>query len=263
MTLDPGSGAPAKDYLEPAGSAGRTSVRPALLLALLMAVVTGPVLWALTLDHRTDLWAHAGFLQRILEARVAPESILFYFTVALVTGFTTDFATIALGFGVVLGAALGARYLASIRLLRGWPPAFRAPTIPELLALAGISFVFCLPIPGERWMLPHIPPNYWHNSTSIFVMPFVVLLFVAAMDFVAQPSGRGAVVLSLLMAANVLSKPSFVLCFVVAFPLFLLIRATPPRAWAWAVLPFVVAGVLVAAQYLYIFRLPSYQAFLG
>ena len=255
------SGAPVQHPLEP-GNAARTSVRPALLIALLMAVVTGPALWALTLNARTDLSAHARFLQRVLEARVAPESILFYFSVALVTGFTTDFAAIARGFGLVLGVALGARYLASIRLMRGWPPAFRTPTIPELLALAGVTFVFCLPIPGERWLHPHIPPNYWHNSTSIFVMPFVVLLFAAAMDFAARPSGRGAVVLTLLMAANVLSKPSFVLCFVVAFPLFLLIRATPLRAWAWAVLPFVVAGSLVGAQYLYIFRLPSYQAFL-
>ena len=79
----------------------QTTMRPAagppLLIALLLAAVTGPVLWALTLNDRTDLWAHAVFLQRVLEARVVPESILFYFTVALVTGFTTHFAAIALG----------------------------------------------------------------------------------------------------------------------------------------------------------------------
>ena len=235
-----------------------------LLIASILFVVVAPATWIIAHHRNADLWSHAVFLQQCLESRVIPEALLFYLTLAVVTGFSTNLNTIMAGMGFVLGMSIAARYWVSIRLLRGWRPAVATvPTLPSLLALAGITFVFCFPIPGERWMLPHIPPNYWHNSTSIFVMPFVVLLFAKALDFVENTSAKGIASLTLLVALNVLSKPSFFLCFIIAYPLYLALQGRPWLRYLGVIVPLAVGVALLGFQYFYIYQLPAYRAFIG
>jgi hypothetical protein len=201
------------------------------------------------------------YLKRCIEARIVPETPLFYGVVAVVTAFAVDMETIALGIGVIVGLSIAARYWVSVRLLSGWP-ATAIPSARWLVALAGITFVFCLPIPGERWMLPQIPPNLWHNSTSIFVMPFVVLLFARTMDHAGRGGWQSVGAMTLLVTLNILAKPSFFLCFVLALPLFLVLNARPIRAYLPALVPLGAGLALLGAQYLYIYRTPGYQAFL-
>ena len=55
-----------------------------------------------------------------------------------------------------------------------------------LLAGLGLVFLFCLPLPGHSWYLGQFPPNLWHNGTIIAMMPFGVLLFLNAVEFLRR-----------------------------------------------------------------------------
>lgn len=55
----------------------------------------------------------------------------------------------------------------------------------------------------------------WHNSTTIFTMPFVILLFIYSIDFYHNPRNNyNLFLLVLFVLCNALAKPSFLFSFI-------------------------------------------------
>lgn len=78
--------------------------------------------------------------------------------------------------------------------------------------------------PSATMFLGFIPINIWHNSTTIFLMPFALLLFYKSYNYLLLPEVKKLWLLLLLILLNLIIKPSFFMSFVIAFPLFCLLR---------------------------------------
>ena len=82
-----------------------------------------------------------------------------------------------------------------------------------LPACIAIALAFVMPI--VNWWnykfvyLGQIAPTIWHNSTTILVMPVVILLFSASSRSLGAPSTRNAVLTSALCALSAIIKPNY------------------------------------------------------
>jgi hypothetical protein len=135
----------------------------------------------------------------------------------------------------ILALAAGGRTYLSARYLS------RARPVPwGSLALLCLALALAMPLPnwwgfvGERfrsevayfgprmparlWSLPSVyhgvvSPNVWHNPTGIFAAPFALLLFLAGLRALGQPSPRSAALAGGAMVLSALAKPNYVLAF--------------------------------------------------
>lgn len=75
---------------------------------------------------------------------------------------------------------------------------------------------------GEFWYLGKFTSNIWHNSTTIFVFPFSLLLYIFSMRWVRNPTKKHYLLTLSFGLLTLLAKPSFLFAFIPAFPLFVL-----------------------------------------
>lgn len=187
-----------------------------------------------------------------------PGNMLFYWLDALLSGFSRDYWRLKLALVIIVGAATGAKVFLSVRFvgheLRR--SAGGGPRLPELAGWAAM-LVFLVAVafslPGHNEYLGQIPPNIWHNSTTMLLMPFAVGLFWTSLCFLRTGDTRFLWWSLPLIALNILAKPSLVLCLFPVFPIAAAIRfgrsGTTLRAWA-----LIAAGMLMLAlQYVYIY----------
>ncbi len=79
---------------------------------------------------------------------------------------------------------------------------------------AVLLFVFALPsvlIFNNLYYLGSFSPNIWHNSTTIFVIPFVILLYRESCQQLLPFNSKRLWIIVLLILINVCIKPSFYL----------------------------------------------------
>ena len=67
-----------------------------------------------------------------------------------------------------------------------------------------------------------IPPNVWHNSTTILVLPFVLLLFWLSLKQLLHFENRRLLYILGLIVLNVISKPSFLFVYIPAYTIMVL-----------------------------------------
>jgi len=217
------------------------------------------------LEIVTDFKPHAEFVQRTIMSGDHMGNFLYYLVVALAAGNSVDIATITAAATVVLASAVALKYWLSVRFLlhevdvpaaaeRGGRKRALVPL--AALAIGVICFAFSFPTghPDGFLYIGQVPANVWHNSTTIFLMPFAVALFWASYRFLATGEPRLAPLIVVLAALNIAAKPSFVIVFLCAFPALALLRFRVSRK-TWYGLSITAASALVlAAQYYYIFR---------
>lgn len=216
----------------------------------------------------TDIQLHAEFIVDCIESRFFPVDALYYLTVAALARFRTDLGTILLASSLVLGVALAAKFHVSVRCAERWldADAKANPAALErrlILACMGLAVLFCLPLPGQHWYLGQFPPNQWHNSTNVAVMPFAVLLFYYSERFLDSGARTLVFPVSLLTILNLLTKPSLFLSFAVVFPAYTLLRHGPRRRFALSCVPVAGGAVLLLLYYLFVFYNPLYRELMG
>jgi hypothetical protein len=116
-----------------------------------------------------------------------------------------------------------------------------------------LLIVFSLPINSYSYYLGQIPPNVWHNSTIIFVMPFALALFWISYSQLNKPTRSRIVFILILCILNILIKPSFFFVFAVVCPL-MLIKRFGFREDMWKNLFPVIFGTIVVVEYLLIYK---------
>ncbi len=215
---------------------------PLLFMGLFRAVNT---------DH--DL--HVRLIQRGIETGIWPVHFLFPTVVYALSGFSSDFTTLAwaaLFFLTICVLAKGC--LTYFVLARKCAPPTNVPleraprySRETLMLLVTAALLVAAPIvrpwQTNRVYLGQISPNVWHNPTSLVCWPFAIALFFAANDFLRSKQLRTLAVVAALAILSVLAKPNYFLAFAPVFGLVSLLRFGPSRLWALsqlAMLPTVV-----------------------
>ncbi len=220
----------------------------ALAIFLLMNFVFGV---------KTDIQQHANLTKNLLAdgARV-PGNFLYYFVVAAL-GFLSEnpgvlilSSSFALAFAVAFKFYFTKKFMFAINK-DAFSESIMKMNKLELLVIVGAGLsIFAhnlLAIPKNMY-LGNVPPNVWHNSTTIFLMPVAVLLFWKSYEVLMKSKTeiKDLFFISILIALNLAIKPSFFLSFVAAFPLMSLIKNKLNKSFWIQMLPIIVGcGLLI------------------
>jgi len=223
---------------------------PWLVSAVLLAAAL-PLFLRLGFHSEADFKLHAEQIGEFLRAGLVPVHFVYHYGVAAMTGFSTDLTRLIRASAVFVSLAVALKYLVSMGAAASWLdllPRRDARDYQQLMgAGVGLLFVFCLPLPGQNWYLGQFPPNVWHNSTTLAVMPVAVLVFFYSAAYLESGEPRLLrVIVPLVLLAN-LTKPSLFFSYAVAFPLIALLRFGLRRPFVLSLLPVLAGGALVVA----------------
>lgn len=181
----------------------------------------------------TDIEEHVKQIQKInMNSATYPPNLLFYFLVNLVSGFSNNIHVLLGSSVLVLSTAMALKYSVSKYIISDYFSIFKISIHPSTLSFVCVSLLFIFPFPDfyfgiDKWYITKIPPNVWHNSTTIMVFPFAILLFWKQYKFMVNPLGKdikkNLFILSILVLLNVLIKPSFLFVFIPVTGFFVLL----------------------------------------
>ncbi|MEA2396753.1 MAG: hypothetical protein QOK25_309 [Thermoleophilaceae bacterium] len=209
----------------------------------------------------SDLPAHVRIGSISIRTGEFPGDALYYLVLAAVTGLSTSVETLEAAAVALLALAVGAKLAISIRIAfielapdLGAAPAARRHVLAGGIPVALFLLVFAFSLPTDTPYLGQLPPNIWHNSTTIFLMPFALALFWCSLQFLRTAETRWLWWSAAAVGLNVLAKPSLVLAFLLAFPV------AAVRRFGWrqpalrgAALLVAASAALLAAQYVYVY----------
>lgn len=161
----------------------------------------------------TDLQPHVGILQAALSKGLFPVPPLYYLSIHSLFYLTQIYGTSVVN---ILALSIVAKYIASLEISKLFQ-------VNRLLVLLLLLFILIVaPINFDlklNLFVGKLGMNVWHNSTTIFLMPFALLLFYYTYLFIANEhnSKRTLFIIYVLILLNVLSKPSFLFAFIPAF----------------------------------------------
>lgn len=228
---------------------------------VLLAIAAGSFFTALLYTGiKTDIPAHAYHVVRTLNGDIAPPANFLYFLLVGLLAYTQSPPALWPASIFLLTIAVVGRYHVTKTLFdqeravepEGW--LLRA--LPFLFS-GGLVVAFSLPpmmLGGRYYYLGQIPPVVWHNSTTIFLFPFSLLLFASCLRQLKEPTTKGSWWMLLLIVLNVLIKPSYFFVVVVVFPLFLLYKHRLNRSFFKGLWPVVLGGLFLLAEYVLIFK---------
>lgn len=235
------------------------------LLQVGALVLSGSVfLLIVTLPVKTDLQVHAEIVRIMIRESIPPGNFLYYLAVALLSGFSLDLQVLCYSSCAVLALSVLFKFSVSKRIV--FSELDGSGFNEQELQLGGrivglLIILFCLslfahnyPVFSRRLYLGQFPPNVWHNSTTIFLMPFALLLFHKAYVFLRDGEMKLLPHLLILCVINILIKPSFCFVFLIVFPVFALRRFGMSNKSLAAVLLACFVGMLILLQYVYIYK---------
>jgi hypothetical protein len=221
-----------------------------------------PTFWFLAFRVNSDFHHHARFIAGFIREGNVPLDFLYFGSVALLSGFSTELTALLWASVVVLSVALTAKFLVTVtclgRSLQIDP--IRVPREFDRLGpvALGLLLLFCFPLPGMNWYLGQFPPNVWHNSTTIAIMPFAVLLFYHSARFLESGETRRLLPTTVYTVLGFLAKPSLFFTFGVVFPVFSLLRFGFGKRFVKSCLPVALGGVLLLGYVLLMYFSPLY-----
>lgn len=253
-----------------AGTPLTPAVRWFYRLLMLAVLVGSGTIFASILHYgvQSDLVSHARFVVH----HNIPANFLYYVTIYVLSGFSTAERPLLAATVAVLAVAVLARFMISARMaLRLSEPKDPASDNGAAGRAAVLAAVFLLQIvhnlPRLDWdtlwqpwniteysmYLGKFPPNVWHNSTFLIMMPFALLLFDQSYLYLTGERPVRLRNLAALVVLNIIAKPSYYFVFAPVFPLFALARFRLRRPFWNAVAVSAVGLPLIAAQYLVLF----------
>ncbi len=207
----------------------------------------------------TDIQDHVYYLKLMLAGDHYLANFLFYLAVWALAFFQSNPYMLIGACILVLGASIWLKFRISLAFLIKFqnPRKTISPlTLPLTLTLLTAT---CLPGP-KNFVIGQFSPTLWHNSTLIFLMPFVLILFWQSVRFLQNPSLKLALWMSLFSVLGVLVKPSFFFCFGVVFPLFSLARFGLKKTFWWSLIPVVLGAAFTLGEFWFIYLQNSYSS---
>jgi len=221
-----------------------------------------------------DIPAHNSFIMEWLggDKNVKLYSLYFYVLAAL-SFFKSNMSVINAASVVLLSAAVVAKFLAAAFVFKK-ELSYKNAADGKKFHAANISFgaesimllVLFLVSICNNWVfrispdttLGYLPVNTWHNSTTIFLMPFAVWLFYRSYRFIISESSAGKwyrwlLELVPLCMLTIFIKPSYFFVFAVSFPLYCLIRFGAGKKFPVTLLVVVLASGALAVVYNFVY----------
>lgn len=214
----------------------------------------------------TDIDDHAKFVLLALEHGVWPGNFLYYLVVAAVNFFSKEVSMIHFSSVLVLSAAVAAKFAISkkfmfseLSLSMNRFPVRTQEKFSLVILLFAFSLLFAhnLPVISKKMYLGQFPPNIWHNSTTIFLMPFALLLFLGSYEFILDGNPKRLPKIAVLSVLNILIKPSYFFVFVPTFLLFSLIRFGITKKFYQSCIVVTVGLGCLAISYYYIYNISA------
>lgn len=208
----------------------------------------------------TDIQDHAQMLVGFLNGTLPiPANPLYYLSVYALSFFQQNMSVLLAISIFILSLAVTLKFVITKKVFGDYIAggAREIGQLDKFVALACflLIFVFSLPSTGilRGWFyLGQTPPNVWHNSTTIFLMPFALLLFWTSYKQLTNPKNYRIWIIVLLVIANVLVKPNFFWVFSIVYPLLLIIRIGINARFWLNILP-VILGLLLSGTLYYLF----------
>ncbi len=209
----------------------------------------------------TDIQEHAVMALAILKNQnTYPPNFLYFFLLLLFAKFYWGLNELLLVSLVVLTVSFSAKYFFSYyffikQLFSG---TYNSKII-ILSTIGSLFLAFCFSLPGVNlitkgyYYVGQIPPNVWHNSTEMFLIPFVIWLFIEMGNLISKPTLRSVILCTLLVALNISIKPSYFFCIGPLFPLFLLYQYRLSAQFFLGMIPIAAGFLLLFLQFYYIF----------
>ncbi len=173
----------------------------------------------------TDLQAHIEQIISInLDEATYPPNFLYYFLVNLFSGFSKNTVIISVIATVLLSSAVTAKYIITKKILVEISVESSKFVNKQLINFLAFILIFSFAIPDvfnlfilKALYLTRIVPNVWHNSTTIFLFPFALLLFWEQFKILKRdstPTFEETFYVTVLIVINALIKPSFLFVFI-------------------------------------------------
>ncbi len=198
----------------------------------------------------TDYPGHFNFALRIGNGGEKLPHALFHYCLLALMGGPNGFP-VAKTAAVLLALMWGARAILTAFLLRGNATVSQMSLIVLSLAL---GVVMTLP---NWWKFPSIylgqlSPNVWHNPTTLFTIPLILLVFILGNRALESPSLLRVLLVGVAIALSILAKPNYAIAYMpcLALGLFIMFctRHYTSMNWSGLLLRLVLAlapGVLV------------------
>ncbi len=175
----------------------------------------------LILNIPTDIQAHIYGLKVVIGHHRFPIPPLYYFLVYLFSGFSFDNIALSKSAIFLLSTSVAMKYYYSVKITEQLVENKKNPLLLNLLVWL---LLFAAPVlknynNSEQMLTGTIPLNLWHNSTTIFLFPFALLLFYHSLLILKKPTIETKEIFLLLFLGllNVLVKPSFLFAFLPSF----------------------------------------------
>ncbi len=170
----------------------------------------------LSADIPTDIQSHLRHVAAAARGDLDwPVNALYFWSVYAVSGFSSDPEALGTASAIVLALSVAVKAAITLGMIRAINS--RVSIGHAVILAACLQLAFSLPGPGlvvaGNYYLGQIPPTVWHNSTTIFLVPFALALFWVQWQDLEAENARLRPWIYGLVALNILAKPSFFLAF--------------------------------------------------
>jgi hypothetical protein len=197
----------------------------AWILGLIALFIFSIMLW----QKQPDLYDHVLLSKRLIEGDLHYANFLYYLIVAAFAFFQSNLIILQVSALCILSASVIAKYLLAYQYLFGknlLSHGYLKETYSKSIALLSLGLCLAINFPvnfSATWYLGQFSPNLWHNSTTIFLMPFALLLYFEALQYLRYLNVKSLWMMSIWVLIGALIKPSFLFAFIPAF-LILLVK---------------------------------------
>ncbi len=217
----------------------------------------------------TDIQAHILAIVEINtnDTKHYPPHFLFFFLINFFSGFSNDIPLMNFVTSVLLSIVTTAKYSVSRLIISELNVSTNLKYREEVIVFLSIALLFCFAIPDvynffilKKMYLGRVPSVVWHNSTTIFLFPFALLLFWKQFKIMESDDlsffNRDVLISCLLVIVNISIKPSFLFVFmpISVFFIFKKNKLNNIRESIIQLLPIFIGAIFVIFQYISIYH---------
>ncbi len=216
----------------------------------------------------TDIQDHAQFIKVSIESKTILANFLYYLTVFIVSGFSLNIKKLFITSIIVLTIANVIKFILSYKLINNTifkDFKFENKTKELLFFCCLISLFLLHPIitpldfSNYYFYLGKLAINIWHNSTTIFVMPFVILLVFYSYSYLKNNSIKNLLFIFIFGLLLIFVKPSFIFTFFIVYPLFVLYYYRFSKSTLLVAINLFILALFLLLQYLIIYKFGNYD----
>lgn len=216
------------------------------------------------LDWGNDIRDHAYMAREMLlgERSILGSTFVLYGLSILLSFFSENVDRIMTTICIILAAATTFKLFIATKEIKRIKLSENTNTNYWLSLGIGLSLmiVFTLPVfyfSHGLFYAGYFVPNVWHNSTTILLMPFAILLFLTSCKQIKEYNSRLDILLTILITINIFTKPSFLFVFICAYPLIMLFRYHFSKIFFRSLIPIIIGGIFIILQYWLIYQFSS------